>query len=192
MSGRERKVVIALGTVGMGKSALVRKMIAPYQAQHGANSVRALDPSRTFEDLGISEWPGRKGVEPWIDAVTGDGEGPRNGGWCGLLILDDADRYLQSHSRDAFNDVWTANRHLGLDVVITAHRPQGIPKEAISSASELWLFAQEEVNALDYLRQIPTIKASTQGVDALPTEAGIALRVIPRARTAELVDVFDR
>jgi hypothetical protein len=191
MSARERRVVTVLGTVGMGKSALAKKLVANYQDAHGPDSVRVLDPSYSFGDLG--EWPGRRGVDEWINEVTGDGEGPRNGGWSGLLVLDDADRYLFAHSYDSFRDVWLANRHLGLDVIVTAHRPQGVPKELLSSSSELWLFAQEEANALDYLARLPSVGARFKelGPDALPTEKGLALRVVPRARSADLVRVFD-
>lgn len=190
MSHRERKVVVALGSPGMGKSALASKLINSYRATFGPESVRMLDPSGTFDD---GEWPGRKGVDAWINELTADGEGPKGGGWGpGLLVLDDADRYLLPQSFDSFRDVWLANRHLGLDVIVTAHRAPAVPKDLLGSATELWLFAQEEPRALEYLAKIPALRATFDELaDPLPTEPGLALRVVPRFRTVQLVNVFD-
>lgn len=190
--GRERKVVVVLGAPGMGKSALCKRLIAAYQRQHGADSVRALDPSHTFPGLG--EWPGRRNVVDWIEQLTAEGEGPRGGGWGpGMLVLDDADRYLLPQSYDAWRDVWLANRHLGLDVVVTGHRAPALPKDLLGSASELWLFAMEEPRALEYLAKIPTL-ASTfkQNRAPLPKEKGEALRVIPSAHSLQRVRIWPK
>lgn len=192
MSGRERKVIVALGAPGMGKSAWARQLVTRYQGAHGDDSVRVLDPSGTFDELG--EWPGRKRVNEWISELTADGEGPKAGGWGpGLLVLDDADRYLLPMSFDAFRDVWLANRHLGLDVIVTAHRAPSVPKDLLGAASELWLFAQEEPRALEYLARIPALRATFDELaDPLPVVPGHALRVVPRRREVTLVDVFNR
>lgn len=187
MSPRERKIILALGAPGMGKSALAKQVIRAYEAQHGHDSVRALDPSGTFPEQG--EWPGRKGVTEWIDELTDEGRG----NWHGLLVLDDADRYLTSAaSTESFRDVWLANRHLGLDVLVTAHRPQGVPKDLIASSSELWLFAQEEPRALEYLAEVRAVRTAMESAatKGLPTRVGYALRVIPRDGSAELVKLF--
>jgi len=192
VSGRERKVVTVLGAPGMGKSALARQLVERYQLAHGEDSVRVLDPSGTFPELG--EWPGRRQVNAWVEELTAEGEGPKGGGWGpGLLVLDDADRYLLPTSFDAFRDVWLANRHLGLDVVVTAHRAPAVPKDLLGSSTELWLFAQEEPRALEYLAKIPALRASFDELtDPLPVEPGFALRVVPRRREVQLVDVFNR
>lgn len=193
MSGsRERKVVTVLGAPGMGKSALAKQLVERYQLAHGEDAVRVLDPSGTFPELG--EWPGRRQVNAWIEELTADGEGPKGGGWGpGLLVLDDADRYLLPTSFDSFRDVWLANRHLGLDVVVTAHRAPAVPKDLLGSSSELWLFAQEEPRALEYLAKIPALRATFDELaDPLPVEPGFALRVVPRRREVQLVDVFNR
>lgn len=182
---RERKVIVVLGAPGMGKSALAKQLVDAYDGE-----VRVLDPSGTFPELG--EWCGRRNVNAWIEELTGDGEGPKGGGWGpGLLVLDDADRYLLSTSFDSFRDVWLANRHLGLDVIVTAHRAPAVPKDLLGSATELWLFAQEEPRALEYLAKIPTLRPCFDELaDPLPTVPGLALRVVPRARTVELIRVF--
>lgn len=172
----------------MGKTALAKKLLAAYPGDK-----RILDPSGNFTEEEGHEWPGRRNVNEWIDELTAEGGGPAKGGWGpGLLVLDDADRYLTATAADSFRDVWLANRHLGLDVIVTAHRPQGVPKDLLGSTEELWLFAQEEPRALDYLASIPALRfLATEGAE-LPTEPGYALRVKLRARAVELVDVFDR
>lgn len=178
----------------MGKSALLRLLVNHYPPSAG--SVLILDVSNTFEDLESErvsvENPGRRNIQSWIDDVTGEGEGPRNGGFGpGLLVLDDADRYLSYSSFDGFRDVWLANRHLGLDVAVSAHRPQGVPKELLGATSELWLFAQEEAGAIEYLARMPTLRATFRDHDApLPTEAGVALRVVPAQRSIQTVRIF--
>lgn len=188
---RQRKVVIALGAAGMGKSALAVKLVERYQAAGGA--VRVLDPSRAFPG-GLGEWSGRGQVMAWLDELTGHGEGPAGGGWGpGMVVFDDADRWLRPWIQESVIDLAVANRHLGLDVLVTGHRPQGLPKELLGNASELWLFAQEEPLALQYLAKIPALSGALADGDLeLPTEPGLALRVVPRERRVELVDVFDR
>lgn len=188
---RERKIVSVFGAPGMGKSALAKSWLTAYQQVNGPDSVRALDPSRTLGDVG--EWPGRAVLRDWFDELTGHGEGPAGGGWGpGMLVLDDADRWLRPWIQDEVVDLWLANRHLGLDIVVTAHRPQAVPKDMIGSSSELWLFAMEEPRALDYFARIPTLRALLTGEVELPTEPGYALRVVPRSRSVQLVDVFNR
>ena len=201
---RPRKVVVALGGPSMGKTSLARRIVMTYQQAHGDESVRVLDPSGAFPELG--EWPLRSPrgrceecdtrhsrTGGWIAELTAHGDGPAGGGWGpGLLVLDDADRYLTPSSLDDWRDLWLANRHLGLDVVVTAHRPQGIPKELLGAASELWLFGQDEPLALDYLRTIrPVARALEAGhLSDLPASPGEAVRVLPREGRAELVRLF--
>lgn len=188
--GRERKVTVILGAPGMGKTALVKRVVAAYQRQHGAKSVRALDPSGALPGLG--EWPGRRNTTAWIEELTAEGEGPGAGGWGpGLLVLDDADRYLLPMSLDAWRDVWLANRHLGLDVIVTGHRAPALPKDLLGAASEFWLFAQEEVRALDYLASIPTLRGAFKGIASpLPAVKGLALRVVPATRSVQLMRIW--
>lgn len=184
--GRERKIIVALGAPGMGKSALARELLKRYRGEK-----HILDPSYSFPEFG-GVWPGRKGVTDWIDKLTGYGEGPRKGGRTGLLVLDDCDRYLTSASFDNWRDVWLANRHLGLDVVATAHRPSMVPKDLLGSATELWLFAQEEPRALAYLAEIKALKPTLgpRKELPLPTEPGEALRVVPRSGVVQRVRLW--
>ncbi len=186
---RLRRVVVALGAPGSGKTGgLIRPLVQRYLAAGG--QVRILDPGGEFDELG--EWPGRGAVDEWIDELTACGEGPRAGGWGpGLLVLDDADRYLGPGRSKAWDDVWMANRHLGLDVLVSAHRPQGVPKELLGAAHELWLFQQDEPRALEYLADIPALRPVFEGNEhPLPNERGLALRVLVREQQLQLVRLF--
>lgn len=187
---RERSVVIALGATGSGKTGgLTRPMVQRYLARGG--EVRILDPAGEFGEWG--EWPGRRHVVEWIDELTAEGEGPAGGGWGpGLLVLDDADRYLGAgRSVAAFEDVWLANRHLGLDVLVNAHRPQGLPKDLIAAAAQLWLFRMQEPRALEYLAEMEALREAFAGSrHPLPRRAGTALRVDVHARRITEVRLF--
>lgn len=185
IASRERRVMVALGAQGVGKTALARKLVDSYDA----GPVRILDPSGNWGERG--EWPGRRETDAWIDELTAEGGGPGKGGWGpGLLVLDDADRYLLAQSHDSFRDVWLANRHLGLDVLVTAHRAPSIPKDLLGAADELWLFRQAEVRALDYLSKIPALEFLLEEGYELPREKGLALRVMVHEHTGELVKIF--
>ncbi len=192
---RQRKIVVILAAPGAGKTeGITRPLVTRYLQANGPDSVRILDPARNFADLGplVCQWPGRGLTDEWIDDLTACGEGPPAGGWGpGLLVLDDADRYLTAGNVRSWADLWMANRHLGLDVVASAHRPQGIPKEMIAAAQELWLGLQDEPHALDYLARIPQLAPLfADGAHALPTKPGHFLRVLVRERQMFDVDVF--
>lgn len=191
---RDRVIVVALGMPGMGKSLLARQYAQAYQGKK-----IILDMNRQWEG---GEWvPGAQNdpslLDPWINRITNNGEGPptklydRNGQRVdihgrpirvgpegAMLILDDADNYLPTHNgASPWRCLWIKNRHLRLDVLITAHRTQGLPKELIAAARTLWLFAMNEPYALKYLAKIPAL--SNSGVDGfrLPQEKFKALRV---------------
>lgn len=186
---RDRRVVIMLGMKGMGKTRLLNLMIDRYPA--AAGSVRALDRSHQWA---WGEWPGRgKALQEWLQELMGEDKDGRPlpsapGKHRGLLVLDDADRYLTSSSAvgDLFRDLWLANRHYQMDLAVTAHRPQGIPKDLINAADEIWIFPIGEPRALDYLREIPALERA--GLRQLPERAGVALRV--RANTLQEVTLF--
>lgn len=194
MTKRERIIVVALGAPSMGKTRLVNALVDRYPASAG--TVRALDPAGQWD---WGEWPGgsQKLLKAWLQELKGENEdGQRIPGaerHRGLLILDDCDRYISNSSfvRDGWRDLLVANRHYHLDIAATAHRPQGVPKDMLASATELWLFAQEEPLALEYLRKIPTLAGTfAQNKAPLPVKAGLALRVRPRAREVKLVKLF--
>lgn len=156
-----------------------------------------LDPAGQWED---GEWPAGayrnpKSLNAWIDEVTNEGRGPpgpRVGEEGALLVLDDADRYLPQWSAgNPWRDVWLANRHLRLDVIVTAHRPQGVPKDLLEACAELWLFALHEPLALDYLSRVPSLASIFRsGEHPLPTRPGQALRVVKASGDVQRVKLF--
>lgn len=190
MAVRERRLVTILGAPGMGKTSLVNRIVDRYPS--AAGSVRALDPAGQWD---WGEWPGHgRALKEWLMELKGEDEyGRRIQGadyHRGLLILDDCDRYLGASSfvKDGWRDLWLANRHYHMDIVATAHRPQGVPKDLIASSHELWLFAQEEALALEYLWKFPSLQRS--GLKALPAKAGEAVRIRPRLQEAVTVKLF--
>lgn len=200
---RERRIIVALGAPGKGKTALAKMVIADYRRRHGERSVHIIDPSYSFDGEGV--WPGRNkvpkqradgktiwvsAIDAHIDTLTAGGRGPRFGGWSGLLVLDDADRYLTAGGNEYWRDIWLANRHLGLDVLVTAHRAAAVPKDLLGSAYELWLFAMDEPNALKYLAKVPQLTALFDGQHPLPSQKGQALRVVPSQGKLSYVTLF--
>lgn len=190
MTARSRTVVTILGAPDMGKSTLARAFLDRYPDSAGAKII--CDPARQWED---SEFPGfePKALEDWANELHGHGEGPANGGrGPGIVLLDDSDRYIYPASWNVWRHLWLANRHIQLDVIVTAHRPQGVPKDLLEATQELWIFNLEESHAIDYLSTCgPTLKATFRNnADPIPAEKGLALRVIRRERRTELVKVF--
>lgn len=182
MAMRERRLTVICGRKGTGKTALVRQMVRRYPGR-----VRGLAPAPA-PDWKWAEWPGSspEALREWVRGVLGcDEEMRRIGkGHTGLLVLDDASTYLgaMSHPRDGFRELWNMNRHFGLDVVIVGHRPQTLPKDVFGNADEIWLFAQREARALEYLESIGGLE-DLSGHD-LPSGPGEALRF--RAETGEV------
>lgn len=190
---RSRRIVVILGTTDIGKTFLTRMMIADYLASQD-DDVVIVDPGRQFdeEERVFPEWAGKKNLPAWIDDLTAGGQGPADGGFQGLLVLDDADRYIGVRTADEWVDLFFANRHLHLDIIVSAHRPQSIPKDLIGSAYQLILFQQDEELALEYLSKIGPVKSALSRGERveLPTEKGVALVVTLKGedRGAEVVD----
>lgn len=187
---REREVTLVLGSNGVGKTTLLNVWVERYPADSG--SVRALDPPPHTWPWG--EWPGYSGIRDWLSRIKGvDADGlpvPDADPHRGLLLLDDCDRYISnvSYVRDGWRDLWVANRHFHLDVAAVARRPQEIPKVMIAAASEIWVFAQEESYAEEYLLKLKSF--TSLGITSLPREAGLAYRLRPREGVCDLVRLF--
>jgi len=176
---RERRIAVVLGKKGAGKTTLVRRWVDSYPG-----SVRALDPAGEFS---FGEWPvgeggktRRQAISDWLKELTGDGRG----NWEGLLILDDSDRYASVVPSEAWTDVYCANRHVGLDVIVTAHRPQGVAKELLANADIVYIFQQDEPLARKYLEKFTQIEGLA---DLIPTEKGRALVVVHGHPPSELI-----
>ncbi len=135
------KTAVVLGAPGSGKTSLVASWIEDYQKRGG--DVLILDPSAQFGDAGI--WPD-DGPENFLLDIKGK--------FRGLLVLDDADRYLSATPRGIWRDLFTSFRHWGVNLLVVARRPQGIPKDVIASADEVIIFRLSEVHAKKYLKEL--------------------------------------
>jgi GTPase SAR1 family protein len=135
------KTAVILGAPGSGKTTLVESWIADYKKTGG--DVVILDPSRQFPGEGV--WP-EEGPEKFLMGLKGK--------FRGLLVLDDADRYLSATPRGIWRDLFTSFRHWGVNLLVVARRPQGIPKDVIASADEIIIFRLSEVHARSYLGKL--------------------------------------
>lgn len=135
------KTVVILGAPASGKTTLIDKWIKDYRDAGG--QVKILDPSAQFGSAG--EWPS-EGPEAYLEGLKGN--------FSGLLVLDDADRYLSASPKGIWRDLFTSFRHWGVNLLVVARRPQGVPKDVIASADELVLFRMSEVHARNYLSKL--------------------------------------
>lgn len=160
------------GPTGCGKTSTAHEIADAYARQGGR--CWAIDPSRAWRGVRgvVSVWPGLRrlddelgGDDPETGAVTGLAAEP-----AGLVIFDDADRYLRRPSQ--VRDDWMVSfRHFQKDLLIISRRPQGVPKDAVSNATWIALFAGSTTDpyARAYLRE--TFDAQSKEVlRQVPTE----------------------
>lgn len=137
---RERSVALIIGAPGTGKTTLLRGLLAAAVAR-GTRYI-ALDPS--FQLQG-GDWPGADGVEDWADrwltwqrnAVQRKVPRSERPTMC---VLDDADFYVGKAGGGPLKELWIANRHFDLDVIVTARRAQSLPLTMLSAAEWIYLF----------------------------------------------------
>lgn len=142
---------LVMGPTGCGKSTFANEVSDAYSSQGGR--VWAVDPS--------DAWRGAKGVTPlWpqnglvgLDRMLRE-TGPERRLPPGLMIFDDADKYMR-HPTQVRDDWMTSFRHYRKDVILITRRPQGIPKDSISNATWMALFAgsMTEPGARAYMRE---------------------------------------
>lgn len=155
MAQRDRKIITILGKKRVGKTVLARQ----YYAAHPGPFKHVADPSGSWTQgyFPADAFQNKKSLENWFNKLTGNGRGPPHGvvpmeG--GLLILDDADDYVSAAPYSFWKTLWNRNAHLRLDLIVTAHRPQGIPKDLIANSDQLILFPMGEKYAIEYLAEI--------------------------------------
>ena len=156
------KTAVVLGAPGSGKTTLVEQWIGDYMRRGG--DVMILDPSAQFGDLGV--WP-EEGPEAFIINLKGN--------FHGLLVLDDADRYLSATPRGIWRDLFTSFRHWGVNLLVVSRRTQGIPKDVIASADDVIIFRLSEPHARKYLRGLVGEKAT----EAIPSKRYEFVKVSP-------------
>lgn len=161
---RPYRMMLVLGAPGAGKTSLVEETIARYAQNHRSNPIVVLDPNAQFAPpLGV--WPPDGDAAGWLERFKA--ERAKRSNPPGLLVLDDADRYLTgAPPTGIFRDLFTSFRHWRLDVIVNARRTQDIPKVAISSSQALALFIHREL----YGRQYLAANLGKELVAKLPTE----------------------
>jgi len=188
-SGKEARpyrMMLIMGAPGAGKTSLVEETIARYQQLHRGNPVVVLDPNAQFAPpLGV--WPPDGDAAGWLQRFKE--ERAKRGNPPGLLVLDDADKYLTgAPPRGVFRDLFTSFRHWRLDVVLNSRRSQDIPKVAIASSQTLALFIHREL----YGRQYLAANLGPELVKDLPKERFKYLRVDVDAGTSTLCTTKQR
>lgn len=147
---RPFRLFLVLGAPGAGKTSLVDEMVARYSSTHKSAHVYLLDPNAQWTGAG-GQWPPDGDAAGWLERLKH--ERSKRGNPSGLLVLDDADRYLTgAPPTGIFRDLFTSFRHWRLDVILNARRSQDVPKVAIASASGLALFIHRELYGRRYLQ----------------------------------------
>lgn len=146
---------LMMGPTGCGKSTGANEIADSYYQAGG--KVWAIDPSRAWQGVrGVTPlWPGLRGLDTLL--VEMQEWGP------GLVIFDDADKYMRRPTQ--VRDDWmTSFRHYRKDVVLISRRPQGIPKDSISNAKWMALYAgsMTEPGARAYMREALDAKMMKQ------------------------------
>lgn len=130
---RERRVILILGSQGCGKTSVAKALYG--RAMSRRERVHILDRNG---NLGGS-WPANDDVDDWLaQRLAASGERRPT-----FLVLDDADDYLEHPlpKRSPFKSLFLRNRHLQMDVIVTARRAQGLPGQLLSSVDYLYVFA---------------------------------------------------
>lgn len=184
---RDRHLVVVLGTNGMGKSWLTDLAKREWRKNNPNAPIFVLSKRQrnAFWVAGADE--NKKLLYPWVRRLTNNGIGPTDPPTPGQLVglegafveLDDAENAIPPMTMSTpWHCLWTENRHLRLDVFLTAHRPQDISKTAIGCAHHLYLFAMDEPYAFDYLSDLPSLRSSNLMFDNPPESRGECIHVI--------------
>jgi len=153
---------VLLGPSGSGKTTFAEQ-IAHYYVRLGGRAW-AIDPNGAWVDSPDvkSLWPsdGDAGIE---DLMNASAKWPP-----GLIIGDDADRYVGPHPTMPVKIYITSNRHIAKDQLWISRRPQGIPKDLFGVMHFVALFpgALMEPGARKYLEET----FPDEILDAVPME----------------------
>lgn len=170
--GRPFVMATFLGAPASGKTTLVEFLTNRWRRTYPGDPVYILDPNDAFPGDPCATWPVSGDAEAWLEALKA--HRAKNGMRPGLLLLDDADRYLTGGApRGIFKDLFTSFRHWRLDVMVNARRTQDIPKMVIQSADTCYIFRQREVHGREYLAK----QLGEHILHRIPTEPFRYLRV---------------
>jgi hypothetical protein len=151
------------GAPGSGKSSLTWEWMLDYDAAGG--KVIAIDRARQFGKFSV--WPGMAHLNDWLmNEILGK--------FHGLLVLDDADLYLDANASADWKDLIVSFRHHGVDLLASSRRPQDIPTKLLSCLEHGALFRMAEPRAIkkcedwigeDIAAHIPKVKHKFLMVD---------------------------
>jgi hypothetical protein len=146
------KMAGILGAPGSGKTSLVDSEVWHYRHTHPEAPVWIVDPNNAFPGDPGSVWPPDADVEGWLIALKAMRAKQKPQPPSGLLVLDDADRYLAGGPpRGIWRDLFTSFRHWRLNILWNARRTQDVPKVLLASSETLYLFRHRDVYGPDYL-----------------------------------------
>lgn len=131
---RERIIVAILGAQGTGKTTLARSLVG--RAMSRRERVAILDPN------------GAMGGYPMPLDVEGTLARKLDERAMTFLYADDADRYVPKHLKNdsPWRRLALTNRHLNVDLLLTARRPQELPSVLLSGVDVLYVF---QVSSMD-------------------------------------------
>lgn len=139
----KRQSLGVFGRNGSGKSSLTWEVIKRYRARGGA--VMALDRQKQFGEYSV--WPGLENLDPWLKNKV-------LGRFKGLLVLDDADIYMNSRSSQPWKDLIAANRHWNIDILVSSRAPQNIDVTLLGTLSVVCVFWTTSPHALKHLEKL--------------------------------------
>jgi hypothetical protein len=134
---RERRIVLALGAQGTGKTTLAQAIVT--DARRRGQRVMGLSPNGSMNFTPPSS---ADAAERWLE----ERERRRD---ADMIVLDDADRgYVPKvpTKESVWHKLWLMNRHfngrgVGVDVLVIGRRAQGFSGELHSGVDFAYLFA---------------------------------------------------
>lgn len=146
MSSRNRKVIVFCGSRGKGKSTQIEKLINRYKEKVLIYDIHGESIYRKFTTIEVNKISKHlKGVAKVINAdydlvLTTLYSDFKNG----LIVLEDANFYLNSARNEMLWRMLVQARHRGTDIVLTFHSLARIPPYVYEMMNDLVLFKTSE------------------------------------------------
>ncbi len=174
------KSACIFGAPGSGKTTLAESIIADYEKRGGRFDI--LDPHGNFAHHPRARWwynlpkgqSATEKAEEWLRSTYG--KGPRG------LLLDDLDGPIGLHATDFWRDFFSGFRHWQCDLLITARRSQGVPKELVAGSQTIYQFRMMEPGAIKYLADLLNLSRE-EVLKKLPTKEYEYTKIEPFTHT---------
>lgn len=165
---RERRVIMALGSQGAGKTTLAEALVKGARARK--ERVRGLSPNGSMR---LEIPTGKAMAETWLL----ERQAARD---TDLMVFDDADRFIPKPPKDEsiWETLFLMNRHFyardtGVDVLVTGRRAQNFDGSLLSAVDFLYVFqlSRADVNGAKRLLEIdPSIEIPARPYEFLRIE----------------------